>query len=64
MPFRRVSTAAVLKNPGEDSEGWNRGGGKKLGGVDEAEDMSCFDCPTVPFLNFHFRGRSMSVTTV
>ncbi len=36
----------------------------RSGGVEEAEDMSYFDIPTVPFwlMNFHFRGQSMSVT--
>lgn len=62
---------SLLKNPGEEREGWNGEGRRETarsvcggGGVEEAEDMSCFDIPTVPFwlMNFHFRGQSMSVT--
>lgn len=36
----------------------------RSGGVEEAEDMSYFESPTVPFelMNFHFRGQSKSVT--
>lgn len=57
---------SLLKNPGEDSEGWNGevARDREKWGVDEAGDMSYFDIPTVPFelMNFHFRGQSVSVT--
>lgn len=73
MSFRRVSTADVLsvEKPWRREGGMERGGTARdsekcvwRGGVEEAEDMSCFDIPTVPFwlMNFHFRGQSMSVT--
>lgn len=62
VPFGESSSSrSTLEHPGEACGAWN-GPLQQRGSC--GGSVSCFNIPTMPFkaVNFHFRGRSMSVT--